>query len=127
MDDTNKKFSEYLNRMRVIESVKKGHTVSQSEMARLIGIPQGSLSQYENGTRLPNDENAIKLGDYFGPEIYEILGIPPRMPNDPLLRRVAASWMKLQPDMQKRIVNKIEDAVEEWDDQIANLAGNVKR
>ena len=127
MDETNKKFSEFLNKARVIESFKKGHTVSQSEMARLIGIPQGSLSQYENGTRLPNEENKYKLGNYFGPEVYEILGGPVMMPDDPLLRRVAHVWTKLNPDMQKRIVNKVEDAVLEWDEQVSRLAGDVKR
>jgi len=127
MDEINKKFSNFLNRMRVLESVKKGHTISQSEMARLIGIPQGSLSQYENGTRLPNEDNKYKLGNYFGPEVYEILGGPVMMPDDPLLSRIVYAWRKIQPDLQKHFVRQVEEAADEWDEQIAQLAGNVKR
>lgn len=127
MDEINKKFSEYLNKQRVIASFKKGHTVSQSEMARDIGIPQGSLSQYENGTRLPNEENRIKLANYLGPEVYEILGAPVMMPDDPMLNRIVYAWHKLSPDLQKHFVRQVEEAVDEWDQSIANIAGDVKR
>jgi len=127
MDKINKAFSEYLNLQLVKMSFEAKHSVSQSEMSRETGVPQASLSQYMNGTRIPSVENAEKLADYFGPEVYEILEMPPKMPNDPLLKRVVYAWMKLQPDMQKRIVNKVEDAVAEWDDAMENFAGNVKR
>ena len=127
MDEKNRKFKEFLELARVKEGFKRGHTISQSEMARLIGIPQGSLSQYENGTRLPNDANAIKLGDYFGPVIYEILEMPPRMPTDPLLYRIVHIWKTLPTDTQKYLVNRAEESVDEWDNHIANLAGDVKR
>ena len=127
MDDTNKKFSEFLIRARMLEGFKHNRTVSQSEMARKIGIPQGSLSQYENGTRLPNEDNRIKIANYFGPEVYEILGAPVMMPEDPLLTRIVYAWKKLTPDMQKILVRNAEEAVDEWNDTISNLAGNVKR
>ena len=121
MDDLNKKMADYLHRKRLEEGFKVGRTVSQSEMARRIGIPQGSLSQYENGTRLPNDENKHKLAAYLGVEIYEILGGPLMMPDNRELRRVARLWDKLTPDMQKRFANQVEDEVELWEDKIKEM------
>lgn len=63
-----KAFSETLKRLRK----SKGFTMGK--MADELGISSGSISNYENGQRLPDIEIAAKIADYFGVSIDYLLG-----------------------------------------------------
>ena len=121
MDDTNKQLSEFLHLAIIKESVKAGRTISQSELARRCGVPQGSLNQYINGTRLPDDKNKHKLAGYLGVEIYEILGGPVMLPDNEYMRRVARVLPKLTPDQQKSFTLRIEEAAQDWEEQFNQI------
>lgn len=45
---------------------------SQQEIANAIGVEVMTISNYERGERVPNDENKIKLASYFGKTVQEI-------------------------------------------------------
>ena len=63
--DTTKKLGEYLFQRRKAMEDKENRTISQSELAELIGIPQATYNKYELGKVPPNDKNKHKLADYF--------------------------------------------------------------
>lgn len=58
---------------------------SQNEYAKTLGIKQSTWSSWINATRLPTAELADLLAEKLGDEIYEICGLAPRMPRDPML------------------------------------------
>jgi len=45
---------------------------SQQEIANAIGVEVMTISNYERGERVPNDENKIKLASYFGKTVQEL-------------------------------------------------------
>ncbi|MCK4827929.1 helix-turn-helix transcriptional regulator, partial [bacterium] len=49
---------------------------SYSAFARYIGVSQGSLSHWLSGSNPPTGDNAKKVADKLGYEIYDILDIP---------------------------------------------------
>lgn len=48
--------------------------LSQSALAKATGIPQTTISAYENGTNLPNIQNCIILADFYGITLDELVG-----------------------------------------------------
>ena len=75
------KSAEYLNEQFKAWQVQQPRGQdSQSWFARWLGVPDTSLSQWLNGVREPTDRNCHKIASKLGPEIYDILGLPRRMP-----------------------------------------------
>lgn len=60
-----------MNRIKDLR-VKKGLT--QSELAEMLNIAQNTLSYWEAGKTEPNGEALIKLADFFGTTIDNLLG-----------------------------------------------------
>jgi transcriptional regulator with XRE-family HTH domain len=81
----------YIERWR-----KRGKRISQNEWAREMDINPASMSQWMTGTRLPTGENVHKLALNCGLEIYDILGLPRRMPSDRNLIEIAENWHLLE-------------------------------
>ena len=48
--------------------------VSQSELARKIGVKQQNISRWEAGLHVPNAEDCIRLADYFHVSLDELVG-----------------------------------------------------
>ena len=48
--------------------------VRQKDVANAVSIDQAALSQYENGTRVPNVETVVKLADYYGISLDTLAG-----------------------------------------------------
>lgn len=48
--------------------------VRQQDVADAVSIDQAALSQYENGTRVPNVETVVKLADYYGISLDTLAG-----------------------------------------------------
>lgn len=67
---------------------KQKRRTSQNDLARHLGVNPTSLSYWMSGTREPDLENKIKLGNKIGPRVYEVLGEPPRLPDNPAIRRL---------------------------------------
>lgn len=59
----------------MLKKLRLEHTVSQQELADLIGVSVRSLSRYENGTSVPPVDAAIKLAAYYRLSVEEIFKI----------------------------------------------------
>jgi hypothetical protein len=68
---------------------KYGKSPSQAAWAQHLGIRNTNLSQYVNNTRRPDAHQADLLAAKLGPEVYDRLGMPRRMPDNPDLHWLA--------------------------------------
>ena len=57
-----------------IKHLRQQNNLSQSELAKIIGVSQKSISDYEIGKTQPDYETLIKLADYFHTTIDNLLG-----------------------------------------------------
>ena len=62
--------------MNRIAQLRKAAGLSQSELARHLGIAQNTLSQYENEVRNPTSAVIMHIADIFGVTPNHVLGIP---------------------------------------------------
>lgn len=95
---------EYMNYWR-----KQGKHTSQAEFATWLGVSTTNLSVWMNQQRLPSDENAHQLAKRLGPKIYEILDMPPMMPDIPELVELSKVWPKLSSETRKEIMRLAEE------------------
>ena len=58
--------------MNRIRTLRKTGSMSQKELADVIGVPQSLVSYWEREKRTPSVVNAQKLADFFGVEIKDI-------------------------------------------------------
>ena len=97
------------------KEIDAGHAIpSQADFARWLGVNPASLSNWMNALRPPNPENIDAIASRLGLTVYQIMEVPPRVPNDKLFRQVVARWHKLT-DEQK---SEIADQVIRWVDEI---------
>ena len=57
-----------------IKEQRKAHGLTQVELARETGIPQSTLSAWEKGINILNVEDCIKLADFYGITLDELVG-----------------------------------------------------
>lgn len=107
MSDT--KFRDFMNDEFIKWMIKDRRARSQNDFARWLGVSAASLSQWMSGTRKPTGANVHKLGDKLGPEVYELLELPPMMPRDPGIMLIAKLWHKLNSDQQQKILDVAEE------------------
>ena len=48
--------------------------LTQGELARQTGITQAAISRWEDNLRIPNIETCIKLADFYGISLDELVG-----------------------------------------------------
>lgn len=63
--------------MRIGERVKllrENANLTQIELAKVLKISNSTLSQYENGVRVPSDDIKIEIANYFDVSIDYLLG-----------------------------------------------------
>lgn len=58
-----------------ILSLRESKKISQLELAKLLNISNTTLSQYESGKRIPNDEIKKNIAIYFNVSIDYLLGL----------------------------------------------------
>ncbi len=57
-----------------IKELRLEINLNQSEFANILNIRNTTLSQYENGINIPNDDMKIKIADYFNVSVDYLLG-----------------------------------------------------
>lgn len=62
--------------MNNIASLRKEKGMTQVDLAKLIGISQSALSQYEADKRTPDSKTLIKMAEIFQCTPNKVLGIP---------------------------------------------------
>lgn len=86
--------------------------VSQNEYAKHLGISGANLSNYILDLRKPEGQQVINLADALGPIVYDKLGLPRRMPRDPLLLEIIDNLDALTVDEQKDLLRKMKELKE---------------
>ena len=85
---------------------RKGLT--QSELAKAVGLGSSTISMYELGSREPNFEIEERLADFFNVDLNTLRGrrIYEDMPElDERARRIIEYYKRLTPEMQDSIEN----------------------
>lgn len=53
---------------------RKTRGLTQVELAKETGIPQSTISAWEKGVNIPNIADCIKLADFYGISLDELVG-----------------------------------------------------
>lgn len=96
---------------------------SQRDFTVYLGVNESSYSAWIGRVRPPTLDNVDKIATKLGPKIYDIMGIPPRMPNSPLLRSMAARWHKLPADKQAQVKETFDNLLAENEKGERQVAG----
>jgi len=91
---------------------KHGKIPSQNEFAKWLGIRNTNLSQYMNDNRRPDVSQSDLLATRLGPEVYDRLDLPRKMPKDKALYWIADHWHELTEDEQKSILADAKQSLE---------------
>lgn len=78
---------EQLTRVR---QARKHHSLTQEELAHLLGIHQGNISRLESGETPPDLETAFGLQVIFGRSLYDLFPALFDRIEDAVMRRAAA-------------------------------------
>ena len=96
MDET---FGQFLvRRFHELAIEKPGKYRSLTDFGKALGVKQSTWSMWCNDTKLPNSQKVIDelaQPDKLGPEVYDALGLPRKMPKDKQLNLIALIWHKL--------------------------------
>lgn len=57
-----------------LREIRKRAGLTMKELADRIGCSESAISQYETGKRQPDYETLLKISDYFGVSVDDILG-----------------------------------------------------
>ncbi len=57
-----------------LKEQRKIKGITQVELAKETGIPQSTISAWEKGTNIPNVADCIKLADFYGVSLDELVG-----------------------------------------------------
>ena len=49
-----------------LKKLRKNNKITQKELAKILGLAQTTIANYENNSRFPNQETLIEIADYFG-------------------------------------------------------------
>jgi hypothetical protein len=90
----------------------KRHRASDTAFSRWLGIGQGALSNYINGTRTPDYANTVILSRKLGRDVFKILGYPEvEEVNDPALKFIVHNWRWVPVDTQQQIYEHVQEVV----------------
>lgn len=57
-----------------LKAQRKQRGLTQMELAKETGIPQSTISAWEKGVNVPNVADCIKLADFYGISVDELIG-----------------------------------------------------
>ena len=66
--ENNINFAEALSKIRI------ENNLTQSKLSELTGINQQNISRWESGQNIPNIEECVKLANFFGVSLDELVG-----------------------------------------------------
>lgn len=92
---------------------EKRERASEKNFADWLGLNNQNYSQYKLGTRRPSVEQADKMATRLGPLVYDLLGMPRRMPKDPLLHLIADNLPDLTDEDKKEIAEIVRNKLAE--------------
>ena len=57
-----------------LKQQRESAKLTQGELSKATGITQAAISRWEDNLRVPNIENCIKLADFYGITLDELVG-----------------------------------------------------
>lgn len=84
----------------IIRQLRDKHDIKQQDFAKFLNIGKSTLSQYENGNRVPNDEIKKKISDFFNVSIdylLEMTSIPDKI--DDYIKKDVTERVMQQPKL----------------------------
>jgi transcriptional regulator with XRE-family HTH domain len=93
-------FSTWMNNKFLDWQKEKGSRQTLSEFAEYLGVPQSNMSSWVNGRYKPGTKYIPILAEYFGDEIYNVLGL-----KSPSKEEISIS--KLPTDVRERLHSAI--------------------
>lgn len=58
----------------ILKKIRKENNLTQKQLAELTGLSERGIQNYELGTRNPNYDVLLKLGDYFNVSVDYLMG-----------------------------------------------------
>jgi hypothetical protein len=96
---------------------KTRKSLSQNMYAqKVLKISPMGFSTYKNGERIPTGENLENLANHLGLVIYDILGLPWRIPDDKELKKLVEMWPRLLDHEKKEILKIIINFINHHDE-----------
>ena len=89
-----------------LKNLRESKDMTQSEMAKLLGVAQSTYSQYEIGDRRLPDDLKIKLADFYKVTVDYLLGR--EEPNYILAAHRKGGISELPKEAQKELENYVE-------------------
>lgn len=93
---------------RRIQQIRKDKRISQHELASVLGVTQGLISQYESAAEEPTLTILIAICDAFGCSIDYLLGRDVDYSTDTLRGMLLAAFEKMTSDNQEMFVVVLE-------------------
>lgn len=118
------KLPEYLTRKYLGWQTEEGERKTLEEFSNYLGVNRSLLSFWMNGTRVPNEDNADKMAEILGNEIYDVLGMP--RPN-PYLQRINRVWEFLPDDVQQQIAEEAEKYEAQNEDRLIQQVAKQRK
>jgi len=89
----------------------KRRQASDNDFARWLEVTPSSLSQWINGNKKPDLNNAIKLARKLGPSLFDALGYPRMIDTigNPELRYIIDNWHLLTTETQEWIFEHVQE------------------
>ena len=88
-------------------------SLSQNMYARrMLNISPMGFSTYKNGERMPTGENLDNLAARLGVIVYDIVGVPRRMPKDKGLRELADIWTQISDQERRELLERAKNYVD---------------
>lgn len=95
-------------------------SLSQNMYARrMLNISPMGFSTYKNGERMPTGENLDSIADRLGVVVYDIVGVPRRMPRDRGLRDLADIWTKISEGERRELLERAKNFLDNKSDIVA--------
>jgi transcriptional regulator with XRE-family HTH domain len=101
-----------------LKEFRKEKNLSQSEVAKAIGVTQASYSKYESGETQMTYQVMFKLADFYGITIDELLGHKPL--NGLIDKKTLEILHKMKEDLEELETNAIEGTPEKSENQKAS-------
>jgi transcriptional regulator with XRE-family HTH domain len=97
----------WMNQQRFIfeTTVRRGRGTIE-DFAQYVGISGINMGRYLEGKQMPSEKTVNKIAEKLGTEIYAIVGMSERMPDNPMLVEMVRGWKFLTKDEQKNLLDE---------------------
>jgi transcriptional regulator with XRE-family HTH domain len=97
----------WMNQQRFIfeTTIRRGRGTIE-DFAQYVGISGINMGRYLEGKQMPSEKTVHKLAEKLGTEIYTIVGMPEKLPSDPMAVEIMRGWHLLNKDERKNLLDE---------------------